>query len=146
SFTMQHPEEDAFAEIFVTPLTATVSSTSSGGDAFNVHPFEVGLAVLDTDAESMSKNMVIVGGPCANTIAAEVMSNPADCAAGFEEGKAMVKYFTRSGKAALLVAGYSAKDTRGASYVLADYGKYGLEGDEVEVVSTNLADLKVNKV
>ncbi len=141
------PEEDAFANVFVTPLTAKITSGAASGDAYQVNAFEVGLAVLDSDAEGMNKNMIIVGGPCANTLAMEVMdATKENCGAGFEEGKAMIKYFDRNGKAALLVAGYEARDTRGASYVLADYKEYELSGDEVEVVSTNLEDLKVNKV
>jgi hypothetical protein len=75
------PEEDVFGNVFVAPLSASVvSGGSSGGTADKVNPFTVGLAVLDTDAKSMSKNMLVVGGPCANTVAAEVMGNPENCA------------------------------------------------------------------
>ena len=90
--------------------------------------------------------MIVVGGPCANSIAAELMENPEDCAEGFESGKAKIKFFDRSGKAALLVAGDRAEDTRGASYVLADHSKYALSGSEVEVVVASLSNIRVNKV
>lgn len=139
------PKEDAFGNVFVLPLGASV--TAGGSDsvmADQVNPFTVGLAVLDEDAESMSKNMIIVGGPCANTLAAEVMGDPENCVDGFEAGKAMIKYFDRSGDAALLVAGYSEDDTVGASYVLADHEAYDLSGDEVEVVVTSLDEITVS--
>ena len=38
---------------------------------------------------------------------------------------------------------YSAQDTLGASYVLADYEDYALSGDEVEVVVASLQDISV---
>lgn len=142
---IQVPEADVYGNVFVLPLGAEVTSGGSGSvSADKVNPFSVGLAVLDEDAESMSKNMIIVGGPCANTIAAEVMGNPENCAEGFEAGKGMLKFFDRSGKAALLVAGFSADDTVGSAYVLADYNAYDMSGDEVEVVVTSLSEITVN--
>jgi len=144
---IQHPEEDVFGNVFVAPLDASVAGGTSGGaTADQVNPFSVGLAVLDADAEGMSKNMLVVGGPCANTIAADLMGNPEDCTEGFEEGKAMLKYFERNGKDALLVAGYSAEDTMGASRVLADFEDYDLSGDEVEVVVTSLDQISISTV
>ena len=140
-----YPEEDVYANVFIAPLSAT-TSVSGTGSGEQVNPFSVGLAVLDKVAESMDKNMVVVGGPCANTIAAELMGDPDVCTEGFEAGKGMIKFYDRGSKSALLVAGYSADDTKGAAYVLADYDNYDLSGDEVEVVSTNLADLRVNTV
>ncbi|MEK6916207.1 MAG: hypothetical protein AABW92_00530 [Nanoarchaeota archaeon] len=143
--TLTYPEEDVYANVFIAPVSATTSSSGSGS-AEKVNPFSVGLAVLDTVAKNMDKNLIVVGGPCANIIAAELMNNPDNCAAGFEAGKGMIRFYDRGSKSALLVAGFSADDTKGAAYVLADYGNYALSGDEVEVVSTNLADLKVNTV
>ncbi|MFH1398543.1 MAG: hypothetical protein ABIG95_00345, partial [Candidatus Woesearchaeota archaeon] len=72
--------------------------------------------------------------------------NPANCAAGFEMGKAMVKLFEQSnGNVALLVAGYSAMDTRRASRVVANYGDYAtaFKGMELEVTGTSLTDIQV---
>jgi hypothetical protein len=144
---VMHPEEDVFANVFVAPLEASaVGGVSGGTTADQVNPFSVGLAVLDADAEGMSKNMLVVGGPCANTVAADLMGNPEECTSGFEEGKAMLKYFTRNGKDALLVAGYSAEDTMGASRVLADYEDYDMSGDEVEVVVTSLDQISISTV
>jgi hypothetical protein len=145
SLELSHPEDAVYANVFVMPMSASI--TSGGSDsvmADKVNPFSVGLAVLDSEAGSMSKNMIVVGGPCANTVAAELMGNPENCAEGFEAGKAMLKYFDRSGMAALLVAGDQADDTVGAAYVLADYDSYDLSGDEVEVVVTSLDEITVS--
>jgi hypothetical protein len=145
---VQYPEEDVYANVFISPLSATVVGGSSGSSGVVVNPFSVGFAVLDEDAESLTKNMVVVGGPCANMIAADLLGNPANCVADFEEGKAKLKYFDRKGMVALLVAGYDAQDTLGAAYVLSDYKKYsGLKGnDEVEVVVTSLDQISVSSV
>lgn len=139
---MTHPEEDVYAEVFVAPVKGEVISGGSSATADKVNPFAVGLAVLDEQAESMTKNMIVVGGPCANTVAFGLL-NPTNCADGFEEGKAMLKFFDRKGKAALLVAGYDAQDTVNAAYVLAQHNKkyaskFTTLKDEVELVVTDM--------
>jgi hypothetical protein len=151
SVSIMYPEETAYANVFVAPLDAEVSGGGSSGSvtADKVNPFAVGLAVLDEDAGSMTKNMIVVGGPCVNTVAAEVMGNPTNCAEGFEAGKAMLKFFDRKGKAALLVAGYDAQDSLNAAYVLAQHGgKYKAQfatlGDEVELVVTDMEKVVFN--
>jgi len=142
--TVMYPEKDVYANVFIAPLEASVVGGSTGGaTADKVNPFQVGLAVLDEDAEKMTKNMIVVGGPCVNTVAAALMGNPTNCAEGFEKGKAKIKFFEWKGKAALLVAGYEAKDTMGAAYALVQKDKFKLSGDEVELVVTSLDQIKV---
>ncbi len=70
------------------------------------------------------------------------MGNPADCAEGFEEGKAKIKLFEDE-NVALLVAGYSADDTRRACTVMKNYKDYAddLGGMEVEMTATSDADI-----
>ncbi|MFH1399639.1 MAG: hypothetical protein ABIG95_06020, partial [Candidatus Woesearchaeota archaeon] len=119
--TVYYPGEEAHANVFVNSEAATVVSGGGGSTYDEVQRIEVGAAVLDTEIASVSaQNLIVVGGPCANSVAAQLMGNPANCAAGFEMGKAMVKLFEQSnGNVALLVAGYSAMDTRRASRVVA---------------------------
>ncbi|MEM4260694.1 MAG: S-layer protein [Candidatus Woesearchaeota archaeon] len=120
------------------------STQSTGGNAFTINPIAVGMGVLAADARLGTDNLIVVGGPCANSVAATLMGDPADCTAGFEAGKAIIKlYPTRN---AILVAGYSAADTVGASYVLANYGQYTFSGTELEVITTNLNNLRVTPV
>ena len=146
-----HPEEDAYANVFVAPLKSEVVGGGSSGSvtADKVNPFSVGLAALDEDAEGMTKNMIVVGGTCVNTIAAELLGNPTNCVEGFEAGKATLKFFDRKGKAALLVAGYDAQDTLNAAYVLAQHGKKYAEefktlNDEVTLVVTDMEKVVFN--
>ncbi len=144
-----YPVEQAYGEVFLTPLSAEIISGGAGAvNAEKINAIPVGMGKLDKDAEALTKNMIVVGGPCVNTIAAELAGNPADCAEGYEAGKAKIKMYTRKGKAALLVAGYSAQDSLGAAYVLADYDNeaYDLSGSEVEVVVASLTDIDVTSV
>ncbi len=143
--TVTYPSAQMYANVFIAPTGAAKTVVTSTG-AVSVNPIAVGMAILDSEATLGSKPYIVVGGPCVNTVAAALLGNPADCTTGFTEGKAKIKLF--SDKNALLVAGYSAKDTQGASRVLANYKDYKdkFTGTELEVVTTNLASLSVNNV
>ncbi len=105
--------------------------------------FKEHLAVLDVDAPPLgSQNLIVVGGPCANSVAAELMGYPVPCNKGFEPGKAVIKLYPE--KKALLVAGYDAQETLAASYVLADYSDYSLKGSSLEVTIAGLDVLAIN--
>jgi hypothetical protein len=144
--SIMYPEAQVGAQVFIVAGTVSRSETS-GGSADQVNPIAVGLAVLDTAAPAVgSANMIVVGGPCANTVAAKLMGNPANCGAGFMAGKAMIKSFEQGGKVAILVAGYEALETQVASRVLANYADEDLSGAEVEVVVSSMSDYSVNKV
>ena len=94
-------------------------------------------------------NSILVGGPCANAAAAEVMGNPADCTEGLEPGKGIIKLFEHgNGNVAVLVAGYNDAGLRRAAHVLANYKDYAsiLKGKEVEVTGTSLTDIQVNPI
>lgn len=143
SFLMKYPLSQRGAQVFVTAGTVRTSK-GVGGGAVTVNPAAVGIGVLDTEVTLGRGNLISVGGPCANDISAELMGNPTDCAEDFTPGKAVIKLY--DDKNALLVAGYSAQDTLGAAYVLADYEDYDLSGMEVEVVVADLDSITVNKV
>ena len=65
---------------------AVASSTSAGGDLKAVT--FVDATKLDSEvADVKAQNLVVVGGPCVNTAAAELMGNPADCAGRIYPGK-----------------------------------------------------------
>ncbi len=142
------PEDDTDYKVNVVVKTAGGVVSSASGTADKVNPIAVGMAVLDKDATVGAENLIVVGGPCANTIAAELLGNPDPCGEGFEMGKAKIKAFDNSGKVSILVAGYEALETQGASRVLANYddSDYAMSGDEVEVVVTSLSSIEVSAV
>ena len=134
-------------DMFLLPVNSDVTVTAGAtGGAVALNPISVGMAILDSEATLGSKPYIVIGGPCANTVAATLMGNPANCVAGFTEGKATIKLY--SSQNALLVAGFSGKDTQGACRVLANYNNpaYALSGSEVEVVTANLQSLSVKTV
>ena len=73
------------------------------------------------------------------------MGDPQPCSKDFTEGEAWLKLYENNGNVALLVAGFSALDTRRASRVVANYKQYAgkLKGKEVVVSGTTLTDITV---
>ncbi len=128
------------------------TQTVEGGDgaAYEIAPVAAGIAELDTEVGSSwrNNNVIVVGGPCVNTVAAELLDNPAECTEGFEEGRATIKLFEQSGdNVAMLVAGYDGEDTRRAARVIHNYRDHGnFEGSEVEVSGTSMSDISVTSV
>jgi len=141
--TITYPIAEATADVYIT--SGVVSTTSAGGEIGGLTQVDVASAMLDSEViDWTATNVIVVGGPCVNTVAAELMGNPADCAAGFEEGKAKIKLFEDE-NVALLVAGYSADDTRRACTVMKNYKDYAadLVGTEVEMTATTDADIEL---
>ncbi|MBN1175738.1 S-layer protein [Candidatus Woesearchaeota archaeon] len=142
SFIISVPSEREYATLVVKSKGSSVAAAATGS-AYMVNPIEVGLGMLDSEATLGSKPMIVVGGPYVNSVAKELLGFPTDeeIAQTFTDGKAMIKWF--DDEQAMLVAGWSAQDTRGASYVVADYSDYDFEGSELEVVVTDLKNIDV---
>ncbi len=109
------------------------------------------LIVLDTQIRSVKEsNAIVVGGPCVNIAAAELLGFPDNCDNGFYSGKSKIKLFQgmegQNGNVALLVAGYSAMDTRLACSVLSNYKDYNFNGKEIETAGSILNDMVLNSV
>ncbi|MCF7861910.1 S-layer protein [Candidatus Woesearchaeota archaeon] len=143
-----YPEDQTQMVVYMTAGATTTQSGEEAGATYTLSQMPVTVPKLDTEYTLWEENAIIVGGPCVNTAAMEVMGNPENCAEGFEEGKAKIKMYESGGKTALLVAGYSGTDTRRAARVLAQYMTYSskLTGTEVEVSGTTLSDISVSKV
>lgn len=129
--------------VYVT--SGAVSSASKAGGDMKAVTF-VDATKLDSEvADVKAQNLVVVGGPCVNTAAAELLGNPSDCTEGFTPGKARVKLFEHAnGNVAMLVAGYSGADTRLAGKVIANRASE-LSGKELVVEGTTYADAKLSK-
>jgi len=83
------------------------------------------MTVMDTAVSTVAgKNLVVVGGSAINSVAAELLGGAYSEAAftsntGVAAGEFLIQSFARSGKTALLVAGYNAADTEKAvTYLL----------------------------
>ncbi len=103
------------------------------------------IGVLDTNAPELGEEpMIVVGGPCANSVAAELMGYPQPCRKDFNPGIAKIQYYPQD--EALLVAGLSAQETLAASYVVADHQDYNLTGNAMEVTIAEAGVLNIRQV
>lgn len=146
---VQYPKARAYVDAFIAPITAT-SSTSEVSGLSEVVAIGPGATKLDSEiSDYKAQNLIVVGGPCVNTVAAALMGNPTNCAQDFEQGKAMIKLFNHdNGKVALLVAGYSAQDTRAAAMWMNQYSQHSstLKQANTENKSIELAVANLNSV
>lgn len=134
------PEEERLPMLYVT--SGAVAKSVTGGDMMRVEVVDA--TKLDSEvADVTAQNVIAVGGPCVNTVAAALMGNPGNCAEGFSPGKARIKMFDQAGgKVAMLVAGYGGADTRLAGKVIA-HRAGDLSGEEVEVEGTTYSDATI---
>jgi len=141
-YTLEQSDNQRLPQLYIT--SGATKSASSGGNLVAVEGV-VGASKLDSEVASVSaQNLIVVGGPCVNTVAAELLGNPADCTEGFRPGVSRVKLFTNAnGNVAMLVAGFSGQDTRNAGGFLATRFSE-LTGDEVELEGTTSSDLTVS--
>ena len=150
SLEIVYPDSQVFAAVYVTSgVTKATSSEAGSGEITTqeIVKIDVGASVLASEVagEETKHNLILVGGPCANAAAAVIMGNPENCVAGFEAGKAKVKLYENSGKVAMLVAGATALDTRGASQFVAQYVKnkatFSAATDEIALTVTSLSSI-----
>lgn len=123
---ISYPDNQVTALVYIGEVDASITSgaVSSGGATVK----SLGnVAIADSEVGSAStKNLIVVGGSCVNSVAAELLgvANPT-CGADFTtktavgSGEYLIETFARSGgKVATLVAGYNAGDTTNAAKAL----------------------------
>ncbi|MBI2147181.1 S-layer protein [Candidatus Woesearchaeota archaeon] len=150
--TVEYPLQQRGADVFVTigSTKATRVGPSAGG-AVVVNQISVGHAKLASEVagRETTQNLIAVGGPCINSVAATLMGSSAPLcgeASGLKAGQAVIKLFENGDNVAMLVAGWSAADTRRATKVVAEYKDYAdkLVGSEVVVSGTSGSDITVS--
>lgn len=106
----------------------------------------VGAARLSSEIEEIDRDLIVVGGPCVNSIASSLLDDPEPCTTGFQQGIGRIQYFREGGNDILLVAGLDAIDTRRAAWVLANYQDYELTGEQalVEGTGPEVSDVRVS--
>jgi len=112
--------------IFSVPSDRVYAKVSvvAGGEASTSGDAGV-MTVMDSAVSSVAgKNLIVVGGSAINSVAADLLGGEFregafTAATGVGAGEFLIQSFSRSGKTALLVAGYNAADTEKAvTYLL----------------------------
>ncbi|MBN2881290.1 hypothetical protein JXM83_04535 [Candidatus Woesearchaeota archaeon] len=143
---------------FVKTDEAKVTSTSAGAEgsvaSVKVNPISVGVAISDEDAMKLvgKENLIVVGGPSVNTVAAKLKGNPTreEILAEYKMGVGLVELYDSAMSAdlgntlALLVGGYEWADTQRAARAVALHDDDNFKGDAIEVhgTSTTISEIK----
>jgi len=116
-------DSETYAEVFL----AEVGASISGGGSTTGTSTTVGVPILDTEVSSAAgKNLIVVGGSCVNSVAADLLGSSTplcgsdwEAKTGVGAGEYLIQTFERTGgKVATLVAGYNAGDTQNAAQAL----------------------------
>ena len=148
SVPSEYGANDFQVDVTIGASGTSVSTTSSGGIKQLV-PITSSITKLDTEVTSAdkAKNLVLVGGPAVNRLTAEAMglTYPTyGAASGIPENAAWISIiddaFT-TGKAAVVVAGYEADNTRLATSLLQQAATKlaGESSSSVTVTGTSVA-------
>ncbi|MEM0476026.1 MAG: S-layer protein, partial [Candidatus Aenigmatarchaeota archaeon] len=152
SLTLKWTPVQGFARVVLGEATEKVA----GGEVvrvLDVNRLQVPVAKLDTEVDlaTADKNLVVVGGPYVNRVAAALLNVPYrnfDAIRALYEDlgaidRGLIKAFDLGGgKVALLVAGWRAEDTRLAASVLQQYERFAdrlVAGDTLIVGGTREA-------
>lgn len=144
--TISYPASQVYANVFIGANGAVVSGGNSGSTS------GVGaVTVFDSEVDSVkSKNLIVVGGSCVNTVAATLLGSSTPlCGADFTaktgvgNGQFLVQVYggLSTGKIAMLVAGYEAADTTKAATYLTTNTVSTAVGTVVKKTSANYADV-----
>ncbi|WEL19133.1 hypothetical protein SVXNc_0101 [Candidatus Nanohalococcus occultus] len=150
SFTLHQPEGQAVAGAAVTGADGSLSAGGSAGSATSMTPTYNGagfpasdFVALDSENPSQLKqnDLILVGGPAVNNLVSELASaNKTAAGSDYSEGDQRIELVNNAfteGQDALVVAGYSASDTRAAARSVTNWGDWS---DEVSgQTSVNLA-------
>jgi hypothetical protein len=136
--TVTYPDNQIYTNIFLLTNDAVVSTSSTtGGTVKKVVPISESVSKLDTDITdpaTVTKNLVLVGGSCANSLVQKLVdAGKIDAkftctggtpGAGWETGKGYVFYVPdafATGYDAIVIAGTNVIDTRNACSVMQKY-------------------------
>ncbi|PIN74651.1 hypothetical protein COV18_07205 [Candidatus Woesearchaeota archaeon CG10_big_fil_rev_8_21_14_0_10_37_12] len=146
--TIEYPLSQRGARVFVTGGVVTTSAVETGAGQ-RVQPIQIGAARLDSEVSDVKQfNAIVIGGPCANTVAASLLGSAAEpCHESVAPNKAMLKLFEHTnGNVALLINGRTAQLTRMGARSVATGGLGNVQGMEAEVSGTTFNDVQVRAV
>jgi hypothetical protein len=146
--TLSYPSSQMYFDVVFSAVAASIS----GGTAGSVGGQIGNVVVKDTEVSSVSsKNLIVVGGSCINSVAANLLGGMA-CGSDFTtntgigSGQFLIQSVAStysSSKVALIVAGYEADDTVNAATYLMNKGVETTAGKKYKGTSATAAELVV---
>lgn len=154
------PNAQSYATVYMLEKAAAgTATTTSTGDSYSVVKVAADIAKLDTEISATDKSnsdLVVVGGPCVNKIAADLLKKTYPACAdetatsdadaltktGIPKNAAIVKVFQdayATGKVAVLIAGWRASDTDLAALAVQQDKLAGKTDAAVKVSGTDVA-------
>ncbi len=117
-------------------ISATIISTSLA--KFENVTTEVGTSTLDIEISDITKhNAIVLGSPCENRAAAQLMGNPVPCYKDLAGSVGYIKLFENNSKVQILITGLDEKDRNAAAKYLADKSMVNIKTNEYIVVSNS---------
>ncbi len=107
-------------------VSGTIISTSLA--KFENVTTEIGTSAIDTEvADVTKKDAIVIGSPCENKAAAQLLGNPEPCNNELGGSFGYIKLFENNGKVQLLITGLNEKDRHSAAKYLAETDLKGLK-------------------
>jgi hypothetical protein len=153
TITVYYPQDQVLANVAVlaSDATAMISEGATGKTVATPVPFKSALGVVDnelTSAQRTGKNLILVGGPLANSVVSDLATAGKTRATQhyLDQGPGyfLLDYVANAfgqGKAVLVVAGYAKEETRSACLKLENFDTAGLTGARAEFKSGVLTTL-----
>ena len=151
SLMIEYPLEQLIPQVFTTFEQFFSIDDSQGVITINT-PIRMDIdytpianRLIDLD----STNVISVGGPCVNSITAEIMGlDYPSCGeeSGLSEGEGIIKLYENGDKVALVVAGWEAEDTIRATRTLINPRAHEDSGSAVKVTKNSATDYIVTPV
>ena len=144
TLTVQYPLSQRGARVFVTTGNTQTTKTSSG-EVCTVADIQLN-NVLDSEVRDPTQhNLIVVGGPCANTVTSDLFMACPEWTN--KAGEGVLQMIANGDNVAMLVAGTNAADTRLASKVIGNYGDYttDLTGKDKVIVGRSSVNGETHK-
>jgi len=144
---IEYPASQREPRVFVAGGLAKIN-TGVKGASEQIVPIRIGSAHLDSEIADITQfNAVVVGGPCANSISAQLLGRTEPCWSSVPENKAIIRLIEHeNSNVAMIVAGRSALNTRQACRAVANGEITKINGSSAEVEGIDLGSIAVRKV
>ncbi len=145
-FIVEYPSRQRGAYVSVL-AKGSRTKIVKGGETFSqtLSPFTQTISRLASEVTDITQHhAIVVGGPCANTVSAQLLGNPDPCWEAVPEQQGLVQAFEQpTGNLAILIAGRTAQDTRLAAKALATRQFTSIDAPSAKTAGTTYEDITV---